>query len=219
MGLYKTVRKEAKAEQIIEKSKFIAHVKPVSDRDEAEEFIDHIKSAYKDATHNVPAMVIGDAFQIQWASDDGEPRGTAGAPVVQMMVKEEITNAAVVITRYFGGIKLGTGGLVRAYTSSAKIGLEAAEICIVEKILKMKVKSDYTYLQRFQSLSSDDGLGEVDERLSDTGFNMGSIEYADKVTMDLLIRPENEKNVRKLIDDLTAGSAEIVEMTEVIEKI
>ena len=83
----------------------------------------------------------------------------------------------------------------------------------------MKVKSDYTYLQRFQSLSSDDGLGEVDERLSDTGFNMGSIEYADKVTMDLLIRPENEKNVRKLIDDLTAGSAEIVEMTEVIEKI
>ena len=164
-------------------------------------------------------MVIGDAFQIQWASDDGEPRGTAGAPVVQMMVKEEITNAAVVITRYFGGIKLGTGGLVRAYTSSAKIGLEAAEICVVEKILKMKVKSDYTYLQRFQSLSSDDGLGEVDERLSDTGFNMGSIEYADKVTMDLLIRPENEKNVRKLIDDLTAGSAEIVEMTEVIEKI
>lgn len=219
MGLYKTVRKEAKAEQIIEKSKFIAHVKPVSDRDEAEEFIDHIKSAYKDATHNVHAMVIGDAFQIQWASDDGEPRGTAGAPVVQMMVKEEITNAAVVITRYFGGIKLGTGGLVRAYTSSAKIGLEAAEICVVEKILKMKVKSDYTYLQRFQSLSSDDGLGEVDERLSDTGFNMGSIEYADKVTMDLLIRPENEKNVRKLIDDLTAGSAEIVEMTEVIEKI
>lgn len=117
--LYKTIAKEAEATQIIERSRFIAHVKPVETREEAENFITEIKAKYRDATHNVPAMVIGDKLQIQWASDDGEPQGTSGAPMVQMLVKEGITNIVVVVTRYFGGIKLGTGGLVRAYTSSA----------------------------------------------------------------------------------------------------
>ncbi len=219
MGLYKTVKKEAKAERIIEKSRFIAHVKPISGRDEAEDFINDIRSRYKDATHNVPVMVIGDAFQIQWASDDGEPRGTAGAPIVQMMVKEEITNTAVVITRYFGGIKLGTGGLVRAYTGSAKLGLEAAEICNVEKILRMKVRSEYTYLQRFQSLSSSENGGGRGACESGAAFDIGDIEYADKVIMEILIRPENERKVKKLIDDMTAGSAEVVEIAETIEKV
>ena len=133
MKLYNTVRNEAEASQIIEKSKFTAHVRPVETREEAESFIAEIKNSYKDATHNVPAMVIGDKFQIQWASDDGEPQGTSGAPIVQMLVKEEITNVVIVVTRYFGGIKLGTGGLVRAYTSSAKLGLEAAGICSVQE--------------------------------------------------------------------------------------
>ena len=131
MELYKTVKKEAEAEQIIEKSRFTAHVKPVETKEEADEFIASVKSRYKDATHNVPAMVLGDKFQIQWASDDGEPQGTSGAPIVQMLVKEGITNVAVVVTRYFGGIKLGTGGLVRAYTSSAKLGIDAAQVCAV----------------------------------------------------------------------------------------
>lgn len=219
MKLYKTVRKEAKAEQIIEKSRFIAHVKPISGRDEAEDFINEIKNRHKDATHNVPAMVIGDAFQIQWASDDGEPRGTAGAPVVQMMVKEGITNAVIVVTRYFGGIKLGTGGLVRAYTSSAKLGLDAAEICTVEKIISMKVKTEYTYLQKFQSLSSySSGAGNKIMEASDADFEIGNIEYTDKVIMEILVRPENEGKVRKLIDDITAGSADIVGISEVIGK-
>ena len=86
MELYKTIKKDATAEQIIEKSRFIAHAMPVSDRDEADAFIAEIKAKYKDATHNVPAMVIGDKSQIQWASDDGEPQGTSGAPIVQMLV-------------------------------------------------------------------------------------------------------------------------------------
>lgn len=217
MELYKTVKKEAKVEQTIEKSKFIAHVKPVSEKSEAEEFISNIKNSYKDATHNVPAMVIGEAFQIQWASDDGEPRGTAGAPIVQMMVKEELTNTAVVITRYFGGIKLGTGGLVRAYTSSAKMGIEAAGICIVEKMFRIKIRCEYTYLQKIQSLSTE-GMpwkGKIDMT---PVFEMGNIDYSDKVTMEIFVRPEKEKLVRKLIEDLTAGSAEILETAEVIKK-
>ena len=109
MKLYSTVTGPGEAEQIIEKSRFITHVMPVSSKEEADEFIASVKKEYKDATHNVPAMVIGDKMQIQWGSDDGEPQGTSGAPVVQMLVKEGITNVAVVVTRYFGGIKLGTG--------------------------------------------------------------------------------------------------------------
>ena len=100
MELYKTVKKEAEAEQIIEKSRFITHIKPVETRQEADEFIASIRKKYKDATHNVPAMVLGDKFQIQWASDDGEPQGTSGAPIVQMLVKEGITNVVLVVDVY-----------------------------------------------------------------------------------------------------------------------
>ena len=155
MELYKTVRGESEVTQIIEKSKFIAHVRHVETREEADEFVSEIRSRYKDATHNVPAMVIGDKFQIQWASDDGEPQGTSGAPMVQMLVKEGITNIAIVVTRYFGGIKLGTGGLVRAYTGSAKAGIEAAGICSVQEICSVKIKTDYPYLAKLQNMASD----------------------------------------------------------------
>ena len=111
MKLYSTVIEEGSAEQIIEKSKFIAYVKPVYDKQEADDYIAQIRKKHKDATHNVPAMVIGDKMQIQWASDDGEPQGTSGAPIIKMLTGAGITNVAVVVTRYFGGIKLGTGGL------------------------------------------------------------------------------------------------------------
>ena len=119
MKLYNTVIGPGEAEQTIEKSRFICYVKPVNSREEADEFIDSIKRKHRDATHNVPAMVLGDKMQVQWASDDGEPQGTSGAPIVQMMVSQGITNTVVVVTRYFGGIKLGTGGLVRAYSGTA----------------------------------------------------------------------------------------------------
>ncbi len=162
MELYKTVRREAEATQTIEKSKFIAYVKPVESKEEAEAFIAAIRKKHRDATHNVPAMVIGDKFQIQWTSDDGEPQGTSGAPMVQMLVKEGVTNVVVVVTRYFGGIKLGTGGLVRAYTSSAKLGLAAAEVCSVQEICSMNVTVDYTYLQKLQNMAAERlaGLGQ-----------------------------------------------------------
>ena len=129
MKLYNTVEKEGTAEQTIERSRFIAYVKPVSSKEEADDFVAEIRRKHRDATHNVPAMVIGDKMQIQWASDDGEPQGTSGAPMVKMLTAAGITDAVIVVTRYFGGIKLGTGGLARAYTSTAKLGLEAAGIC------------------------------------------------------------------------------------------
>lgn len=214
MELYKTIRKSATAEQIIERSRFIAHAMPVSDKAEADAFVAEIKATYKDATHNVPAMVIGDKSQIQWASDDGEPQGTSGAPIVQMLVNEGLTNLVIVVTRYFGGIKLGTGGLVRAYTSSAKLAVEAAEVCSVQNMLRLGIETDYTYLARFQKMASDtlnDG--------GDFAFRIGDISYGEKVTLDLVTFAENEEELKGLTANLTAGSARIISSCVTPEKV
>ena len=206
MILYRTVKKQAEAEQIIEKSRFIAHVCPVSDREEAEAFINDIKGKYKDATHNVPAMVIGDKSQIQWASDDGEPQGTSGAPIVQMLVKEGITDVVIVVTRYFGGIKLGTGGLVRAYTGSAKLGLEAAGICDVKEMVCMSVKMDYTFLGKIQNMEKEGA------------FSIENITYEECVTCDLVTEAENTEKLRALITGATAGKGVITGEKNILSK-
>ena len=194
MKLYSTIEKEAIAEQVIERSKFITYVKPVTSKEEADEFITSIKKKHRDATHNVPAMVIGDKMQIQWASDDGEPQGTSGAPMVMMMVNAGITNVCVVVTRYFGGIKLGTGGLARAYTSSAKLGLEAAGICEVWEQSCLTFSFDYTYLAKLQNMAGD--LFEIQE-----------LRYTDVVEADLTCDPEKTLELQGLITNLTQGKA------------
>lgn len=192
MRLYRTVQKEGSAEQIIEKSRFIAYVKPVSSKEEADDFIAAIRKKHRDATHNVPAMVIGDKMQIQWASDDGEPQGTSGAPMVRLMVAEEITDTVIVVTRYFGGIKLGTGGLARAYTSTAKLGLESAGTCDVFEQLAMTYVLDYTYLSKLQNLE-----GEM--------FKINNINYTEIVEVELSTDPENKEQVQDLINNITGG--------------
>ena len=195
MKLYSTVAGEAHAEQVIEKSRFIAYVSPAQSREEADAFIASIRKKHKDATHNVPAIVLGDKMQVQWASDDGEPQGTSGAPMVQMLVKEGITNVAVVVTRYFGGIKLGTGGLVRAYTSSAKLGLEAAGLCDVEEMSVLTCEVEYSHLAKIQNLAGESGAV----------FAIEDIRYTDVVSMDLSCLPEDTEAVESLLANLTAG--------------
>ena len=222
MELYKTVRKQAEAVQVIDKSRFIAHVCPVESREEADAFLAEIREKYKDATHNVPAMVIGDKSQIQWASDDGEPQGTSGAPMVQMMVKEGLTNLIVVVTRYFGGIKLGTGGLVRAYTSSAKLGLEAAGVCSVREMAELTVKIDYPYLAKIQNMASEQlDLEEADregeENLSN--FRIANIQYTDKIEMKIQTFPDSLTNVELLFQNITSGKAEVISQKTVREKV
>ena len=222
MELYKTVRKQAEAVQVIDKSRFIAHVFPVESREEADAFLAEIREKYKDATHNVPAMDIGDKSQIQWASDDGEPQGTSGAPMVQMMVKEGLTNLIVVVTRYFGGIKLGTGGLVRAYTSSAKLGLEAAGVCSVREMAELTVKIDYPYLAKIQNMASEQlDLEEADregeENLSN--FRIANIQYTDKIEMKIQTFPGSLTNVELLFQNITSGKAEVISQTTVREKV
>lgn len=205
MILYKTIKNLGSAEQEIEKSRFLVHAMPADTKEKADQFIKKIKHDYKDATHNVPAMVIGDKMQIQWGSDDGEPQGTSGAPIVQMMVKEGITNTVVVVTRYFGGIKLGTGGLVRAYTSSAKLGIEAGKICDVKEIYSLVAKIDYSYLAKFESLQKD---GE---------FQIGEKVYEEKVTIEFIFDKEYRDKVKNILKEVTSGNVEILRETEKID--
>lgn len=193
MKLYKTVAKEATAEQIIEKSRFITYVKPVSTKEEADEFIAAIKKKHKDATHNVPAMVLGEKFQVQWASDDGEPQGTSGAPIVQMLVQEGITNVVIVVTRYFGGIKLGTGGLVRAYTGSAKLGLEAAGIYEVTEKKVLTYRLDYGIFNKLSNFTFEQDVF------------IENVEYTDVVKFNLVVEPEVAEEVKYLVTGIANG--------------
>ena len=208
MNRYKTVFAEAEVERVIERSRFIARVKPVETRGDAESFISDIRSKNKDATHNVPAMIIGEKFELQWASDDGEPQGTAGAPIVQMLVREEITNIAVVVTRYFGGIKLGTGGLVRAYTGTVKAALSEAGACIVRDMSILTIKTDYAYLDKIQSIARN---GE---------FEIREVLYEDTVTLKIASESENSKHVKAILNDVTAGLVVVVsEAAELVKNL
>ena len=201
MFLYRSVYEYGEAEYVIEKSRFIAHVSPVETPEEARLFIAGIKEKYKDATHNVPAFVCGAGSEHQWASDDGEPQGTSGAPMVQMLVSSGITNVAVVVTRYFGGIKLGTGGLVRAYTSSLKLGLEAAGTGGVYESEVIKYELDYASYSKLETRAGD-------------AFSIENTEYGEKVTAELGFEPENEESVVSILTNLTNGKGKVKEISK-----
>lgn len=154
MQEYKTVEKEASDFFIEKKSKFIGYAKPVKTQEEAVEFISEIKSKHWDATHNVYAYVLREN-NIQRYSDDGEPSGTAGVPVLDVMLKESLVDVCVVATRYFGGTLLGAGGLVRAYSHTPKIALEAAGIITMAQCSVMSAEVDYSFYDRLNILLSD----------------------------------------------------------------
>ena len=142
--------------------------------------------------------------------------------MVQLMVKEGLTNLIVVVTRYFGGIKLGTGGLVRAYTSSAKLGLEAAGVCSVREMAELTVKIDYPYLAKIQNMASEQlDLEEADregeENLSN--FRIANIQYTDKIEMKIQTFPGSLTNVELLFQNITSGKAEVISQTTVREKV
>ena len=152
LNTYRTVADFGQDEIIIEKSTFIGYAKPVTTEEEAQAFIQELKKKHRDATHNVPAYVLGEHNDIQRCNDDGEPSGTAGVPVLEVIRKEDLRDVVVVVTRYFGGIKLGAGGLVRAYTKGAKIALEAAGIITKVLYQTVIVSVDYTMLGNLQNL-------------------------------------------------------------------
>ncbi|WP_416197798.1 MAG: putative protein, YigZ family [Sporanaerobacter sp.] len=199
---YKTIHNIGKDEIIINKSRFIGYAKPIENEGEALAFIEEIKTLHKDATHNVYAYVVGDDNNIQRYSDDGEPSGTAGIPVLEVIKKEDLRNVVVVVTRYFGGIKLGTGGLIRAYTKGAKIGLEAGNI--IEKVLfrKVKIRLDYTL------------YGKVENYLKTNGIIMIDTIYDDAVNLLVYADYEDYNSFIGIIMDLTNGTAIVDDIGE-----
>ncbi|WP_099188192.1 YigZ family protein [Tepidibacter mesophilus] len=197
MKQYKTIHEYGQDEVIIEKSRFIGYAKPVETEEEAMEFINEIKKKHKDATHNVWAYTLGMNMDIQRYSDDGEPSGTAGIPSLEVIKKEDLRNVAVVVTRYFGGIKLGAGGLVRAYTKGAKIGLNSSKI--IDKILytDIRFKMDYTL------------LGKVQNELMNLGYIIKEILYEDMVTIVVYSKSDEVEVVKNKIIDITSSNVEV----------
>lgn len=146
---YITVARAAQVELVVKKSRFIAHVLPVKGEDEAWDFIRHVRSEHKEASHNVFAFKAG---EVQRLSDDGEPSGTAGRPVFEVIGKQGLSDVAVVVTRYFGGILLGAGGLIRAYGQAAAAGIEAAGRAEGAEAVDLELRLDYALVGRVQHL-------------------------------------------------------------------
>ncbi len=179
MSNYRTLHEFGTDEITIEKSVFIGYAKPIKSEEEALEFINEIKKKHKDATHNVWAYTVGKNMNIQRYSDDGEPQGTAGIPTLEVIKKEDLRDVVVVVTRYFGGTKLGAGGLVRAYTKGAKLGLESGKIIYKVMYQEVKVKIDYTQ------------LGKVQNELMNLGYFIKDTIYEDNVEIVVYSRLED----------------------------
>ncbi|WP_026893985.1 YigZ family protein [Clostridiisalibacter paucivorans] len=190
---YKTIHSIGVDEIIINKSRFIGYAKPIDSQQDAIDFIEEIKSKHRDATHNVLAYVFGENSNIQRYSDDGEPSGTAGIPVLEVIKKEDLRNVVIVVTRYFGGKKLGAGGLVRAYTKGAKIALDAANI--VHKVLynRIKIRVDYTL------------YGKVENDLLAMGYIIEDVIYDDAVNLIVLCETSGTDELKNKIIDMTSA--------------
>ena len=196
---YKTVENNAEAEMIERKSRFIGYCRPVKNQDEAVDFINEIRAMHRQATHNVYAYVLREDNIMRY-SDDGEPAGTAGVPVLEVIKKEGLTDVCVVVTRYFGGILLGAGGLVRAYGKSAKLGID--EAVRIEKIYcnLYLVRCDYsTY-------------GKLEYAVNTEGYILKDCAFENDVCMTIGVRPDDVNKFTKTVADISGGSATVSEL-------
>lgn len=192
---YKTVYEGGEGEIVEKKSRFIATVRPVESEEEALKFLEEMKKKYWDARHNCFVYSIGMNREFTRCSDDGEPSGTAGRPMLDVILGEDIYNVAVVVTRYFGGVLLGTGGLVRAYSKAVQEGLAASRVILKKKGISMKITTDYTGIGKIQYIAGERKLPILDS------------EYTEKVMMKLLVPVQDVESVQKAITEGTNGRA------------
>ena len=203
---YKTVREFAFAEMIEKKSRFIGYCRPVSTEDEAIDFINAVRAEHREATHNVYAYILRENNVMRY-SDDGEPAGTAGVPVLEVLRKEGLTDAVIVVTRYFGGVLLGAGGLVRAYGKSARLGVDAA--VRVEKLLCniYSIKTDYS------------AYGKLQYAVMEGGYILKDTRFTDEVELVVCAEKERAAEFEKMITETSFGrsTAELIS-TEYVER-
>lgn len=201
---YSTINGFAEASFIERKSEFIGYIKHVETNDEAVDFINEIRAKHRKATHNVYAYILRDGSTSRY-SDDGEPQGTAGVPVLDVLQKEGLTDICCVVTRYFGGILLGGGGLVRAYSHSAKIAVEAAERLIMCRCFPIDVTVDYNLYGKINYV-----LSEFEVKLLDTVF-------ASDVTLKMLVKINFIEKLKEKLTDITNGNILIEQFDECFE--
>ena len=192
---YKILYKEGEAEISEKKSRFIAHIAPAQTEEEAQDFVEKIKKQYWDARHNCWAYSIGEKQPALRCSDDGEPSGTAGRPILEVINGKELTNILIVVTRYFGGTLLGTGGLVRAYSQSAQAGIMASKVIRKEVGYRVSIDTDYNGIGKLQYVAMQNNIAILDTQ------------YTDKVQMILLVPIEQTESLLKEVTEATAGQS------------
>ncbi len=195
---FRTVAEGGTAEITEKRSRFIATAVPVHSEKEAEEFLADIRKTYWDARHNCYAYVIGKTTVLQKCSDDGEPSGTAGRPILDVLTGENLQDVLVVVTRYFGGTLLGTGGLIRAYTQAAKAALDASRIVTKKPGVLLKITTDYN------------GLGRLQYILGQHGIPIQEPSYTDIVRLIVTLPAEQAAQIEAEITEATAGKAELI---------
>lgn len=197
---YKTIRCDGQAESEIKKSRFITSLKRVYSEEEAKTFIAGLKKEHWEANHNCSAYVIGDNSEIQRSSDDGEPSGTAGVPMLEVLKKNDLINVCVVVTRYFGGTKLGAGGLIRAYSHAVSHGLQEVGLVIGKLQQEISLTIDYSLLGKLQNFLENDWFTK------DTVF-------AEKVTVLCLVDEDQTDSFEAAVIDLLNGQVTIAKGT------
>lgn len=194
---YRTVNQFGEAEIVIKRSRFIGHAAPAETEEQAIAFIEGIRKKHAQATHNCYAYVAGERDQFQKQSDDGEPSGTAGKPILEVIKKRGLKNVAVVVTRYFGGIMLGAGGLVGAYTEGAAVGIEAAKPVVRRLHQVVSIEADYTW------------HGKIEHEIRTSGTLLQDTQFADKVTVIALPLAAEAERWAARMTDITQGRCPI----------
>ncbi|MCG1066948.1 YigZ family protein [Staphylococcus epidermidis] len=192
-----TIKQAHSIENVISKSRFIAYIKPVSTENEAKAFIDEIKTKHKDATHNCSAYTVGPEMNIQKANDDGEPSGTAGIPMLEILKKLDIHNVCVVVTRYFGGIKLGAGGLIRAYSGAVRDVIYDMGRVELREAIPVTVTLDY------------DQTGKFEYELASTTFLLREQFYTDKVSYQIDVVKNEYDTFIDFLNRITSGNYDL----------
>ena len=195
MKAYNTIYEGGTDEIVEKKSRFIAQVFPVETEEEVATIFEQMKKKYWDARHNCYAFVLGEASQISRCSDDGEPSGTAGRPILEVINGKKLTNILIVVTRYFGGTLLGTGGLVRAYSQSAQAGIMASKVIRKEVGYRVSIDTDYNGIGKLQYVAMQNNIAILDTQ------------YTDKVQMTLLVPMEQTESLLKEVTEATAGQS------------
>lgn len=200
---YLTVKGYGEHEIVIQKSRFIAYFNRAKTEEEAQAFIDKIKKQNWNATHNCSAYLIGENDHIQKANDDGEPSGTAGVPMLEVLKKRGLKDTVVVVTRYFGGIKLGAGGLIRAYGGAVSEGLDA--VGIVKRTLMQVIHTEIDY----------QWLGKVEHALRESVYQLKTIDYLENVDVQTYVEIDQVDAFIEWMTDLTNGQAKITKGEQV----